>query len=1024
MSASHTPGRGTNSATHDHGGHPDSDESKPSRHRRRKDSKWEILTSLDPGTSYNIQPKKIDGFLLKRRKWPLKGWHKRFFILENGVLTYGKTAGDIRRGRTIGRIDVGLSVISAKTELFRIDIDDEEYIHHIKASDMETFALWLEQLQQHRFFQQNLFNNRGSTSGQDEIGSPVKMAKAFRLSPRNSLSRGGRIGMTSGSVNRSLVQDFSNLDDKMTQQLLAIQQQAVAVGLLAQKLEDEQNNCLSQQGSNMGTSKQKHFFGLRKKKSLSTTSGVGSSASRSSTLTSMTSQTSMISSQTDTLSSQHRGLTDSSPVGVTDSDLLSISGSLATLSGLSNSNPSLSSGTGASNSRPNSMPPAETKAATGAKIPAPVYYTGLNPMDASPALSNCCDELINAAQDLQSDVSNLIRSYTADRDRFKASLLDSQEFMAYMMGHSTLPGRSATIGGSSMGPIPGAATIGLGTLGQSGPPSLMVANLRHALAQALQQNSLMRQRLHRIHADSDIADLQMVSAPMETLPRGMNQSLSYSSSCMSTSQFFDAREYNSDMEGTDETSEEEGEAEEAERESVMTSDDDDDDAFKETSSTAISESGQERSNSIESAYNTPNDNGSPVTEQPTWNTGRRVKLPALEADTSGVNLWNLLCRNIGKDLSKISMPVTLNEPLSVLQRLCEELEYSDLLDKAAVASSRVERMSYMAAFVVSMYASCNARAGHKPFNPLLGETFECIRDDRGFRYLSEQVSHHPPVSVCHAEGKNWTWWQDFRVKTKFWGKSMEFQPEGFVNAQLKLPDGSFEIYRWNKITTCIHNLFSTADRWADLYGECLIDCRLSDGNTANSGTVMTCKLEFLKSASGYWSNGKRHEVQGTIIDNETGKSVQSIFGKCTEALYIGKAHSARCIWRPGALPDDHALYYGFSRFAIELNEILESERSLLPRTDTRFRPDQRYLEEGLINEAETTKLGLEQAQRERRTEMAELGEHHRARWFDRSEENQDPDHSLGDQQIWFYNNTYWKKRQNPGFAKLELLQLW
>ena len=61
------------------------------------------------------------------------------------------------------------------------------------------------------------------------------------------------------------------------------------------------------------------------------------------------------------------------------------------------------------------------------------------------------------------------------------------------------------------------------------------------------------------------------------------------------------------------------------------------------------------------------------TVQSAWNTGRRVKLPAMEADTSGVNLWNLLCRNIGKDLSKISMPVTLNEPLSVLQRLCEEL---------------------------------------------------------------------------------------------------------------------------------------------------------------------------------------------------------------------------------------------------------------------------------------------------------------------------------------------------------------
>ena len=36
--------------------------------------------------------------------------------------------------------------------------------------------------------------------------------------------------------------------------------------------------------------------------------------------------------------------------------------------------------------------------------------------------------------------------------------------------------------------------------------------------------------------------------------------------------------------------------------------------------------------------------------------------------------------------------------------------------------------------------------------------------------------------------------------------------------------------------------------------------------------------------------------------------------------------------------------YIFFRFAIELNEVLESEKHLLPITDTRFRPDQRYLE--------------------------------------------------------------------------------
>lgn len=56
----------------------------------------------------------------------------RYFVLDNGSLSYGKSANEVKRGRTHGVIDVGTSVISAKTELYRIDIDDENYIHHIK----------------------------------------------------------------------------------------------------------------------------------------------------------------------------------------------------------------------------------------------------------------------------------------------------------------------------------------------------------------------------------------------------------------------------------------------------------------------------------------------------------------------------------------------------------------------------------------------------------------------------------------------------------------------------------------------------------------------------------------------------------------------------------------------------------------------------------------------------------------------------------------------------------------------------
>ena len=49
-------------------------------------------------------------------------------------------------------------------------------------------------------------------------------------------------------------------------------------------------------------------------------------------------------------------------------------------------------------------------------------------------------------------------------------------------------------------------------------------------------------------------------------------------------------------------------------------------------------------------------------------------------------------------------------------------------------------MIYVAAFAVSSYASTNTRAATKPFNPILGETYECIRLDKGWKFVAEQVS--------------------------------------------------------------------------------------------------------------------------------------------------------------------------------------------------------------------------------------------------------------------------------------------
>lgn len=37
---------------------------------------WEIINGLKEGEKCEEKPEKYQGYLLKKRKWPLKGWHK------------------------------------------------------------------------------------------------------------------------------------------------------------------------------------------------------------------------------------------------------------------------------------------------------------------------------------------------------------------------------------------------------------------------------------------------------------------------------------------------------------------------------------------------------------------------------------------------------------------------------------------------------------------------------------------------------------------------------------------------------------------------------------------------------------------------------------------------------------------------------------------------------------------------------------------------------------------------------------
>ncbi|XP_062322746.1 oxysterol-binding protein-related protein 3 isoform X1 [Osmerus eperlanus] len=864
-----------------------SNSSSSSKHDSRQDS-WEIVEGLRGGLANVQEPQKQEGFMLKRRKWPMKGWHKRFFFLDKGILKYAKCGADIQKGKLHGRIDVGLSVMAIKKKAKCIDLDAEENIYHLKINSQEVFDEWVSKLRHHRLYRQNEiamypqekafyyphFPPPGSPSRVDGAA----MRKGASIARQGSAPAPGSFPVNSTSQSKVAAWLQSSNDmDKCSKDLSLCESYLLELNHLLQSMEVLHRTysapAINALQASTYDSPKKEKRAPRKWRVKNYNKDAKSTLQVPSCIS---------------------------------------SGSIR----LHASNPNLST------------------AALGNE------KTYAEPLDSPIDVAKLQEDFCRVASNLHSTMKAALSSLTAERERLKQ-----------VLDNDTCP-----------------------------PTSPQILGLKNALTSAIAQNSDLRERMCKIHAESrlveptvhmNLSDSLQEQDSTDTSRPLVHQLSNESRASITDSEFFDAQE-------------------------VLLS-----------ASSSENEASEDDSYISDISDNISMDNFSNETESERPNLGcvengacvsqRRSRLPAPSPDTSTVSLWNILKNNIGKDLSKVAMPVQLNEPLNTLQRLCEELEYSELLDKAASTQDPFERMVYIATFAVSGYASSHHRAGGKPFNPVLGETYECDRPDKGFRFVAEQVSHHPPVSACQAESKNFLFWQDMRWKNKFWGKSMEIVPVG--TTYVTLP-GFGDQYEWNKVTSCIHNILS-GQRWIEHYGEISIKNSSSD--------ICQCKITFVKAK--YW-NSSVNEVEGTITDQK-GKVIHTLFGKWHEGVYCGDPPSATCIWRANSVPAEHEQYYGFTKFAVELNELDLSLKLLLPPTDTRLRLDQRLLEEGDVEAAEEQKQRIEQLQRDRRRVLEENHMTHQPRFFRKSKED-----------TWVSNNTYWDLRKDPGFCHVDCPVLW
>jgi hypothetical protein len=96
----------------------------------------------------------------------------------------------------------------------------------------------------------------------------------------------------------------------------------------------------------------------------------------------------------------------------------------------------------------------------------------------------------------------------------------------------------------------------------------------------------------------------------------------------------------------------------------------------------------------------------------------------------------------GKSVFSISFPVTVFESKSLLERSANSFGYvPQLLNKASESTDTLEQFkASIAAYVSSIVTDISPL---KPFNPIIGETFQGIVDN--VPIYVEQVSHHPPI---------------------------------------------------------------------------------------------------------------------------------------------------------------------------------------------------------------------------------------------------------------------------------------
>jgi len=148
----------------------------------------------------------------------------------------------------------------------------------------------------------------------------------------------------------------------------------------------------------------------------------------------------------------------------------------------------------------------------------------------------------------------------------------------------------------------------------------------------------------------------------------------------------------------------------------------------------------------------------------------------------------------GKSLMNISMPVSIFDKCTVLQRAASNFTYTPIyLEKVYKTDDVMEKMKYVVAcYIAGLHLNLTQK---KPFNPIWGETYQGrIGDD--LDVYCEQISHHPAISFIYLDSPHYSMSAKDEYTFKIYPNSASLKCTGYRKIIMKDKDKTTYIIKY------------------------------------------------------------------------------------------------------------------------------------------------------------------------------------------------------------------------------------